>query len=101
MLFRRLLEEHACRVVTIPIGYLNGFVELNSNQNTMKETAISGTEAVRQTLRISTEQRNYTWAFVGNRAMHHPHTSDARTCMTSFMTGISSAYVCHPTERDG
>jgi hypothetical protein len=90
--------QSSTRVLTIPIGYLNGatgFVDADGK---------SGTTSARESLRSRAEMKGsalYRWAFVGTRGMHHPHTTDARTAMTSFLSGLEGSSKVHLTERDG
>lgn len=50
---------------------------------------------------LSPGVRAATWAFVGTRALHHPHTTDARTCMTAHLSGLPGGSALRLAERDG
>ena len=90
-------------VVTIPVGYLNGFPDGEGPDGEGPGAQPrSGTEAVRASIAdgpAQTVERPLRWAFVGTRNRHHPHTSDARTAMASFLS--STEGLCHVTDRDG
>jgi hypothetical protein len=95
---RNYFSQSSTRIFVIPIGYLNGASAISDEDDK------SGTEAVRAALRSRAKIRGsayYRWAFVGTRAMHHPYTTDARSAMTSFLSGIDGRYKAHLTERDG
>ena len=83
-------------VVTIPIGHLNGFADSSDGSRYQ-----SGLESVRETSLRGAKSRPRLWAFVGTRGMHHPHSSDSRTSMTSFFSGLPGEGLAHLTERDG
>ena len=98
------------RIVVIPVGYLCGFSDSTEGEDVSFGTARrhqenfpyrSGLEAVRELALKTSMHRNLRWSFVGTRGMHHPHTSDARTAMTSFLSGIGGDHIAYFTERDG
>jgi len=96
---RAAFQNSLTQVVVIPIGYLNGATE--SEDSIGKSGIESAREALQYRANILRKSVPYSWAFVGNRGMHHAHTTDARTAMTSFFSGLGGNSAVHLTEKDG